>query len=61
MSVPPKEKRASESAKYNRRLQASLATRMNRVCSIAELMPRVLAITFAQGTARRADCGMEAI
>ena len=72
MSASPKERCASESAritprdlkesaKYNRRLQASLAARMNCVCEIAELMPPVLAVTLAQGTASRADRVREAL
>jgi hypothetical protein len=32
-----------------RRLQASLATRANRMLSIRELMPQVYAVTLAQG------------
>ena len=32
-----------------------LAPRLNRVASVAELMPRVLAVTFARGTRYRAN------
>jgi hypothetical protein len=34
-------------------LQAALERRLGRVASISELMPRVLAITLAQGTTPR--------
>ena len=41
-------------AQYNvaELLQASMAVRLNRVASIAELMPTVLSKTLAQGTYR---------
>ena len=60
MSGPQKQKRApAKSALRNaellaayhsaQRLQTSLARRLHRVAPISEIMPRVLAITFAQG------------
>ena len=36
-------------------LQGSLTRRLNRIAAIGELMPRVLAITLAQGTRRRGE------
>jgi hypothetical protein len=38
-----------------RAFQDLLARRLNRVASVAELMPRVLAVTFARGTRYRAN------
>jgi len=43
----------SKEYRLRKSLQASLEQRLNRTASIAELMPRVLAITLAQGMAGR--------
>ena len=67
MNAPPKKGRdhhiaplltkLNSAREYNtaQRLQDSLARRLNRVASVTELMPRVLAVTFARGTRYRAN------
>ena len=67
MNPPPKEKRRTcysaplsntkrlTDYRRTRSFQDLLARRLNRDASVAELIPRVLAITLAQGTRCRAS------
>ena len=47
--IAPVSNTRSPQDRFDRRLQASLARRLNRVAAISEVMPCVLAVTFAQG------------
>jgi hypothetical protein len=66
MNAPPKKKKKSpglqapgsklngqqQAIRHRQGLQAALEQRLDQVVAIGEIMPRVLAITLAQGTTR---------